>query len=138
MNDLERARCGLALSSENSAHAPSLFIAESTYLPANAADERVFDLAFNRIPRASFRRALESKGIRIDSQHDGFAKPVMVNVLFCRDLIDETDAPNNYHIPCKPFTFDQLIKMMSSMSARAQRYRRGHGRALCRAFGFAF
>jgi hypothetical protein len=56
MNDLERARCGLALSSENSAHAPSLFIAESTYLPANAADERVFDLAFNRIPRASFRR----------------------------------------------------------------------------------
>ena len=72
----------------------------------------VFDLAFNRIPRASFRRALESKGIKTDPQHDGFGKPAMVNVLFCRDLIDETDAPSNYHTPCKPFTLDQLIKMM--------------------------
>jgi len=72
----------------------------------------VFDLAFNRIPRASFRRALEGKGIRIDSQHDGFGKPAMVNVLFCHDLIDETDAPSNYHAPCKPFTLDQLIKTM--------------------------
>src|SRR5262249_55419818 len=55
----------------------------------------VFDLAFNRIPRASFRRALESKGIKMGSQHGGFGKPAMVNVLFCRDLIDETDAPSN-------------------------------------------
>jgi FkbM family methyltransferase len=72
----------------------------------------VFDLAFNRIPRASFRRALESKGIKTDPQYGGFGKPAMVNVLFCRDLIDETDAPSNYHTPCKPFTLDQLIKMM--------------------------
>src|SRR5262249_10507030 len=54
----------------------------------------VFDLAFNRIPRATFRRALENKGIKTDPQHDGFGKPAMVNVLFCRDLIDETDAPS--------------------------------------------
>jgi FkbM family methyltransferase len=72
----------------------------------------VFDLAFNRIPRASFRRALERKGVKIGSQHDGFGKPAMVNVLFCRDLIDETDAPSNYQTPCRPFTLDQLIKMM--------------------------
>src|SRR5262245_36381911 len=72
----------------------------------------VFDLAFNRIPRASFRRALESRGVKTDSQHGGFGKPAMVNVLFCRDLIDETDAPSKYHTPCKPFTLDQLIKMM--------------------------
>ena len=72
----------------------------------------VFDLAFNRIPRASFRRALESNGVKTDSQHGGFGKPAMVNVLFCRDLIDETDAPSKYHTPCKPFTLDQLIKMM--------------------------
>src|SRR6516164_4316140 len=75
-------------------------------------DFLVFDLAFNRIPRASFRRALEGKGIKTDPQHDGFGKPAMVNVLFCRDLIDETDAPSNYQTPCKPFTLDQLIKMM--------------------------
>jgi len=72
----------------------------------------VFDLAFNRIPRASFRRALERKGVKTGSQHDGFGKPAMVNVLFCRDLIDETDAPGNYQTPCRPFTLDQLIKMM--------------------------
>jgi hypothetical protein len=36
----------------------------------------------------------------------------MVNVIFCRDLIDETDAPSNYQTPCRPFTLDQLIKMM--------------------------
>src|SRR5262249_23163530 len=35
----------------------------------------VFDLAFNRIPRASFRRALENKGIKTDPQHGGFGKP---------------------------------------------------------------
>jgi FkbM family methyltransferase len=72
----------------------------------------VFDLAFNRIPRLSFRRALENKGIKTASQHDGFGKPAMVNVLFCRDLIDETDDANKYHTPCKPFSLDQLIKMM--------------------------
>jgi FkbM family methyltransferase len=72
----------------------------------------VFDLAFNRIPRASFRRALEKKGIKTVSQHDGFGKPAMVNVLFCRDLIDETDARSNYQDQCRPFSLDQLIKMM--------------------------
>jgi FkbM family methyltransferase len=72
----------------------------------------VFDLAFNRIPRPSFRRALESKGVKASSQHDGFGKPAMVNVLFCRDLIDETDAPNKYHNQCSPFSLDQLIKLM--------------------------
>src|SRR5262249_29722517 len=72
----------------------------------------VFDLAFNRIRRASFRRALEKKGVKTGSHYDGFGKPAMVNVLFCRDLIDETDAPSKYHSQCKPFSLDQLIKMM--------------------------
>jgi FkbM family methyltransferase len=72
----------------------------------------VFDLAFNRIPRASFRRALEKKGIKAGSHYDGFGKPAMVNVLFCRDLIDETDAPSKYHSQCRPFSLDQLIKTM--------------------------
>ena len=72
----------------------------------------VLDLAFNRIPRASFRRALEKKGVKAPSHYDGFGKPAMVNVLFCRDLIDEKDAPSNYHTQCRPFSLDQLIKMM--------------------------
>jgi FkbM family methyltransferase len=72
----------------------------------------VFDLAFNRIPRASFRRALEKKGVKSGSHYEGFGKPAMVNVLFCRDLIDETDAPSKYHSQCRGFTLDQLIKVM--------------------------
>jgi hypothetical protein len=27
-------------------------------------------------------------------------------------LIDETDAASNYQTPCRPFTLDQLVKMM--------------------------
>jgi len=73
----------------------------------------VFDLAFNRIPRANFRCALEKKGVKADSHHDGFGKPATVNVLFCRELIDETDDdPTKYRSPCRPFSLDQLIKMM--------------------------
>src|SRR5262249_19862177 len=57
----------------------------------------VFDLAFNRIPRASFRRALEKKGVKTGSQHGGFGKPAMEDGLFCRGPIDETAAPSKYH-----------------------------------------
>jgi hypothetical protein len=55
---------------------------------------------------------LEKKGVRAPSHYDGFGKPAMVNVLFCRDLIDEIDAPSKYHRQCRPFSLDQLIKMM--------------------------
>jgi FkbM family methyltransferase len=72
----------------------------------------VFDLAFNRIPRASFRRALEKKSVKTGSHYDGYGKPAMVNVLFCRDLIDETDAPSKYRKQCRPCSVDQVIKMM--------------------------
>src|SRR5262249_15188347 len=72
----------------------------------------VFDLAFNRIPRASFHRALESKGIKTGPQHGGFCKPANVDRLFSRALIDATDALSNYQTPIKPFTLHQLIRLM--------------------------
>jgi FkbM family methyltransferase len=70
-----------------------------------------FDLSFNRLPRASFTQALQRRGIGIPSGIE-FGKPALFNVLFCRDLIDECDLPQNYGSAPKSATVDQIIKMM--------------------------
>jgi FkbM family methyltransferase len=72
----------------------------------------VFDIGFNRIPRASFQRALIRAGRKPVSQTDRVGKPATLDVLFCRDPIDEIDHPENYLAPCRPFSLDQLIKMI--------------------------
>ena len=72
----------------------------------------VFDLAFDRIPRASFQRALVRKGLKTAASHDEVGKPTTVDVLFCRDLIDEVDHQDDYVTACRPTTVDQIIKMM--------------------------
>jgi FkbM family methyltransferase len=70
----------------------------------------VFDLAFNRIPRASFQQALISKGLQPIPEHDAVGRPATVDVLFARDLIDEVDHENHYQTPCRPVSINQLIK----------------------------
>jgi FkbM family methyltransferase len=70
----------------------------------------VFDLVFNRIPRASFERALISKGLRPIPEQDAVGRPATVNVLFARDLIDEVDHPEHYQTPCRSVSVNQLIK----------------------------
>jgi FkbM family methyltransferase len=72
----------------------------------------VFDIAFDRIPRASFQSALIRKGLKPNADHDEVGKPATVDVLFCRDLIDEVDHQDNYVTACQPTTIDQIIKMM--------------------------
>jgi FkbM family methyltransferase len=72
----------------------------------------VFDVAFNRIPRASYQRALIRKGLEPISELDAIGRPATVDVLFSRDLIDEVDYPGNYQGPCRPFSVSQLIKSM--------------------------
>jgi FkbM family methyltransferase len=72
----------------------------------------VFDVAFNRIPRASYQRALIRKGLEPISEQDALGRPATVDVLFSRDLIDEIDHPENYQGPCRPFSVSQLIKSM--------------------------
>jgi FkbM family methyltransferase len=76
----------------------------------------VFDIAFNRIPRASFQRALVDKGMKPISENYLVGRPATVDVLFCRDLIDEVDQPDNYQSPCRSFRLDQLIRSSSSTS----------------------
>jgi FkbM family methyltransferase len=70
-----------------------------------------FDFSFNRFPRASFTQALQRRGIGIPPGIE-FGKPALFNVLFCRDLIDECDLPQNYSSTPKSITVDQIIKMM--------------------------
>src|ERR1700730_647582 len=70
----------------------------------------VFDLVFNRIPRASFQRALVRKGFEPISEDDGVGRPATVDVLFARDLIDEVDHLDHYRTPPPPVSINQLIK----------------------------
>jgi len=70
----------------------------------------VFDLAFNRIARATFERALAAKGVAANVH--GVGKPSTLNVLFCRDAIQETDEAEAYPAPPRPLGLDQLIKLI--------------------------
>jgi FkbM family methyltransferase len=72
----------------------------------------LFDLAFNRIPRASFQRALVGAGFAPIREQDAVGRPATVNALFARDLIQETDHPEHYQGACGPVSVDQLIKTM--------------------------
>lgn len=72
----------------------------------------VFDINFNRIPRASFQHALADKNFPPILDQSSVGKPATLNVLFCRDLIDDVDHSENYAIPSTPVNVDQLIKMM--------------------------
>jgi FkbM family methyltransferase len=66
---------------------------------------RVFDLNFNRVPRRSFVQA-------VGRASEDIGKPATFNVLFCRDLIEEADHPENYTAPCNPESVDRIIKAM--------------------------
>jgi len=71
-----------------------------------------FDLGFNRIPRASFQRALARRNVKLDTGSNMLGRPTTFNVLFCRDLVDEADHKDNYATPPPPVNVDQTIKTM--------------------------
>ncbi len=72
----------------------------------------VFDLAFNRIPRASFQRALSHIGFGHVLEQDAVGRPATMNVLFARDVVDEVDHQENYEAPCEALSVSQLIKLI--------------------------
>ena len=72
----------------------------------------VYDINFERVPRASFQRALNRKGLKLNADQDQVGKPATVDVLFCRDLIDEVDHQDNYLTACQATTIVQIIKTM--------------------------
>jgi hypothetical protein len=72
----------------------------------------VFDIAFNRVPRASFQRALVARGRAATTAADGIGKPSNLNVLFCRDAVLESDDAGSYRVQPRPLSLDQLIKLI--------------------------
>jgi FkbM family methyltransferase len=69
-----------------------------------------FDLNFNRIPRASFRRAISRKDLSVGATEIG--QIATLNVLFCRDLISEADYSRKDATRSRVDDIDQIIKQM--------------------------
>jgi hypothetical protein len=72
----------------------------------------VFDINFNRVPRAACQEARRRRNLPpLPLQEAG--KPATLNVLFCRDLTAERDGSLYYpKLPPKP-SVDQILKTMS-------------------------
>jgi FkbM family methyltransferase len=77
-----------------------------------AAHLLLFDLNFNRMPRHSFVQALSRIEAAPVADAQEIGKPATFNVLFCRDLIDDTDHPEHFTTPGEPASIDQIIKTM--------------------------
>jgi FkbM family methyltransferase len=73
----------------------------------------VFDINFNRIPRASYQHALTQKGLATISDQYTVGRPATLNVLFCRDLVNEADCPQSYIGPLDLPDVDQILKLMT-------------------------
>jgi FkbM family methyltransferase len=79
---------------------------------ALANHQRVFDVEFNRVPRASFQRALERENLPTIADHLSIGSPATLNVLFCRNPIEEIESPPHYSSPPPLLDADRLIKQM--------------------------
>ena len=73
----------------------------------------VFDINFNRVPRAACQEARSRQKSAAATSSDGTGKPATFNVLFCRDMTAERDGSLYYpKLPPKP-SVDQILKTMS-------------------------
>jgi FkbM family methyltransferase len=73
---------------------------------------RVFDLNFNRVPRASFQQALRRAGRRPIADQQTMGQLSTLVVLFCRDFTAEADHLDHFATPPPAFTLDQITKLM--------------------------
>src|SRR5262249_28719366 len=72
----------------------------------------LFDLSFNRIPRATFQHSLRRAGRRTIDDQKSVGRPSTLNVLYCRDFVQETDHPDHFSTPRPSFTVEDIIKLM--------------------------
>ena len=79
---------------------------------ALANHQRTFDVAFNRVPRASCQRALARENRPPVADDVSVGRPATVNVLFCRDPIEELESAPNYTTSPPPLGVDGLIKQI--------------------------
>jgi FkbM family methyltransferase len=86
---------------------------ESRFALVQAALSRsglvLFDLGFTRVPRATYNKARQARGMSAPLAH-GSGKATIFDVLFCRDLTAERDGSLYYtQLPAPP-TVDQILK----------------------------
>jgi FkbM family methyltransferase len=74
--------------------------------------QRLFDVGFNRMPRASFQRVVRRENRAPIADQFTVGSPATVNVLFCRDLIEEVEVPSNYASHPPPLDIDGIIKQI--------------------------
>jgi len=79
---------------------------------ALANHQRTFDIEFNRVPRASFQRALVRDNRAPIADHVSVGRPATLNVLFSRDLIEEAESPEHYASPPPPLDIDGIVKQI--------------------------
>jgi len=72
----------------------------------------VFDINFNRVPRAAYHQARRRRGLP-PMPSEGTGKPSTLNVLFCRDLTAERDGSLYYAKLPPPPSIDQILKAIS-------------------------
>jgi hypothetical protein len=73
----------------------------------------LFDLAYNRIPRATFQEALKQKGEKPVTDDSSVGKISTVNALFLRDLTEEADRPHHYPQVPPSVSLDKILKAMA-------------------------
>lgn len=79
---------------------------------ANEGGLRAFDIAFNRVPTASFQQAVSRLGMPQVSDLRSVGKVTTMNVVFCRDLVGEKASPGCYErLPPAP-SADKILKTM--------------------------
>ena len=71
----------------------------------------LYDLNFDRQPRASFTRGRIAAGMQ-PVPPDSIGRPATFNVLYCRDLIAESDGTQFYNPGRSPLGADTVIKAM--------------------------
>lgn len=67
------------------------------------------DIGFNRVLRATFIQALQQSGAASGPLAE-LGRPATLNLLFCRDPIEEADHPQSYATLPKSLNLDQIIK----------------------------
>jgi hypothetical protein len=73
---------------------------------------KLFDAAFDRVPREAFQQALVRKGLPMVVDQSAVEKIFSVNALFLRDMVQEAESPQNYLTPPRAVSVDKLLKAM--------------------------
>ncbi len=81
----------------------------ASYEPLLRRSLLVFDLRFNRVPRASYAERVRTARSGV-AMVGGTHRPATCNFLFARDLVQERDSPDSFAQPPAPPSADEVLK----------------------------